>query len=195
MKMLIVLLVAISAASSVYAHKVKCFAAMDGDKIAGYAWMSGGVRPKGVPFQVMDSKGKVLLEGKTDDNGEFSFVPPKVESDLTIVVTAGPGHQAKFTVKRNELSATTVSKVDGGASKTSASAVAATSAESPAAPSNAELEKMIERAVASQIVPLRAELAEFEDKERLRDIFAGLGYIAGIAGAAFFFFGSKRTKD
>jgi hypothetical protein len=42
---------------------------------------------------------------------------------------------------------------------------------------------------------LRAELAEFEDRETLRDVFAGLGYIAGVAGAAFFFFGSKRKED
>jgi nickel transport protein len=207
-KTLLIAVALFSAATAAMAHKVKCFAAADGAKVAGYAWMSGGARPKGVPFKVMDPSGAVLLEGKTDGKGEFSFVPPK-HCDLTIIVYAGPGHEGKFTIRADELpdadaesaSADSADSAEKGARAEPASSKPA------AAPSAAErspvsaisvsgnnIGELVERAVSKQIAPLRAELAEFEDRETFRDVFAGLGYIAGIAGAAFFFLGTKRKN-
>jgi len=179
-KMLVLIMVSL-AASAALAHKVKCFAAADGAKVAGYAWMSGGVRPKGVPFKVFDPDGKILFEGKTNDKGEFSFVPPK-KRDLTIVVYAGPGHEGKFTIPADELP-----DID-------APAATAETADSGKAGTGKPTAVRLEATVSSQIAPLRAELAEFEDRETFRDVFAGLGYIAGIAGAAFFFFGTKQKE-
>jgi len=201
MRKSLVFAVLFSIAASASAHKVKCFAAADGGKIAGYAWMSGGVRPKNVPFKVFDSDGNSLLEGKTDGKGEFSFTPPK-RCDCLIVVYAGPGHEGKFTIKAKELPGAGI-ETEGKVAGLSATPVGPDGEPAPKPGKRragerrdaTSLEAAVERAVSSQIAPLRAELAEFEDRETLRDVFAGLGYIAGVAGAAFFFFGSKRKED
>lgn len=204
-KTLLIAVALFSAATAAMAHKVKCFAAADGAKVAGYAWMSGGARPKGVPFKVMDPSGAVLLEGKTDGKGEFSFVPPK-RCDLTIIVYAGPGHEGKFTIRADELPDADAENASADSAEKGARAEPASSkpaaAPSPANPSpvpaisvsGKNIGELVERAVSEQIAPLRAELAEFEDRETFRDVFAGLGYIAGIAGAAFFFLGTKRKN-
>ncbi len=47
-----------------------------------------------------------------------------------------------------------------------------------------ELEALVERAVASQVAPLREELHRYQNSARLSDILGGLGVIFGLAGAA-----------
>ncbi len=190
----LVLLVSAVCTQPAWAHKIRCFAAADGDRISGYAWMAGGVRPKNVPFRVFDPDGEILFEGTTDENGEFSFTPTR-SCDHRIVVDAGEGHQAVFVVAADELPAgLAVPERSFDAIQSSSAPEALSAGPTPARPGDeGELERLIARAVSAQIAPLRRELAEFQGRQRLQDVIAGLGYIAGLAGAVFFFLGSKRT--
>ena len=45
----------------------------------------------------------------------------------------------------------------------------------------------------AEIDNLRRQLADYEQRTRLRDVLGGLGYLAGIAGVAFYFLGSRRS--
>ncbi len=55
------------------AHKVMIFAWVQGDKIFTESKFSGGKLVKGGDVIVYDLEGNQLLEGQTDDKGEFSF--------------------------------------------------------------------------------------------------------------------------
>jgi nickel transport protein len=53
-------------------------------------------------IEVFDSFDNTLLEGQTDENGEFSFKPPQV-TDLKIVLTASMGHTDEYVIPAGEL--------------------------------------------------------------------------------------------
>jgi hypothetical protein len=188
-------------AAPVEAHRVNCFAAVEGDMISGYAWMGGGVRPKNVPYKVLSPDGTVLHRGTTNENGEFSFTP-LYACDHEIVVEAGEGHVARFVVREDELPASadeiltghTDAGVPGRKSSGGKAAPADTGSPVMAGNERDELEKAVARAVNKEIAPLRRDLAEFQERERLQDFVAGLGFIAGLAGAAFFFLGARRKN-
>ena len=84
------------------AHKVTIFAWVEGDRIYTESKFSGGKRVQGGTVTVIDSAGNQLLEGKTDDNGEFSFKTPKADG-LTVVLLAGMGHRNQWTLSAEEL--------------------------------------------------------------------------------------------
>ena len=174
------------------AHKVKCFAVAEGEVISGYAWLGGGGRPQNVPYRVLGPDGATLLEGQTNQQGEFSFAP-KQNCDHLIVVEAAVGHEARFLLKAADLPAhlTSAPEPEGAPSPRPPSP------ENSASPLKertypAGLEEAIARAVGEQIAPLRKQLAQFAERQRLQDIVAGLGYIAGLAGASLYFAG-RRT--
>lgn len=178
-------------ASPSWAHKIKCFAAADGEQVSGYAWMSGGARPQHVAFRVLAPDGAILHEGTTNERGEFSFVPDRA-CDHRIVIEAGDGHVAEFTVRADELPG--AARDDRSVASPAAKATP-TPVDPSALPAVApDLEALVDRAVSRQITPLRRDLAEFQERARLQDVLAGLGYIAGLTGAAFFFLGLRR-KD
>ena len=59
------------------AHKVNVFAWVDGDRIYTQSKFSGGRKAKNATIEVYDRQGNKLLEGQTDDKGEFSFKIPQ----------------------------------------------------------------------------------------------------------------------
>ena len=63
--------------------------------------MTGVMRPKRIELACSSLPG--CLEGKTDENGRWSFAPPK-KTDLRIVINAGAGHKGEWTVRAEELS-------------------------------------------------------------------------------------------
>ena len=196
-------------AKPAYAHKLKLFATVDGNKIAGYAYLSGGVRLRGQTVQVSSPGGHKLGHAKTNDNGEFVFIA-RYKCDHILRIDAGNGHAASFVVKAYELpddlpaigkkitstdapvAAAANAVKPSGASETSAEAIVTDITGRPL--SSAEMEKMIARAVARQIRPMREQLDSFEESIRLRDVFGGIGYLFGVTGIAFYFLGIRRIK-
>ena len=168
---------------AVQAHKVTVFAWAEGDRVYTESKFSGGKRVKDGTVTVFDSAGNQLLEGRTDENGEFSFKVPKVD-DLTIVLKAGMGHGNTWKVSAAELGAP--------AGDSSASIPAATVAEAqvgPAAQTHAvglgaeEIEAIVARQLEEKLRPLTRMVAASQEKgPTAGDIFGGIGYILGLVG-------------
>ena len=58
----------------------------------------------------------------------------------------------------------------------------------------AELQILIEKAVSKRIQPLQRELTAMKEEIRFHDILGGIGYIVGIMGITFYFFGVKKRE-
>ena len=180
------------------AHRVNVFAWVEGNTVYTTAKFSGGKVARESLVEVYDSQKKLLLKGKTDNKGDFSFSVPKIDN-LDIVVYAGTGHRGSWQVKKSEL--TSVSKtaapenVDTShkpAAQNPTPAAAQTSGavttSSPNLQINSEeiekiVQKVVNRSLTEKLHPLMLMLAEIRDPDPgLKDILGGLGYILGLVG-------------
>lgn len=91
------------------AHRVNLFAWIEGDTVYVESKFSSGRRVNAGKITVYDSGGNELLSGMTNENGEFSFKVPK-KSDLKIVLNAGEGHRAEWSIPASEIGLTTTEK-------------------------------------------------------------------------------------
>lgn len=88
----------------VMAHKVIVFAWVEDGMVLTQSSFGSKRKAQNCVIKVKDSNGAVLIHGKTDKQGAYSFkVPAIVKSDLTVVLEAGSGHQATWTIPREEL--------------------------------------------------------------------------------------------
>lgn len=90
------------AAAAASAHRVNVFAWVEGDKVFVECKYPDGTKVHEGVIKVLDSSGKELLNGKTNDKGEFSFKVPKID-DLKIVLEAGMGHRAEWPLSKQDL--------------------------------------------------------------------------------------------
>jgi nickel transport protein len=84
------------------AHRVNLFAWVEGDTVYVESKFSGGKKVKTGKIIVTDLEGSELLTGTTSENGEFSFKVPK-KTELKIVLVAGTGHRAEWTIPASEI--------------------------------------------------------------------------------------------
>ncbi len=87
---------------SAQAHKVNIFAYAEGGTVYTESYFPDGKKVQDGTIEVYDSQGQKLLEGKTDQEGKFSFPVPK-KDDLKIVIIASMGHKNEFVLKKDEL--------------------------------------------------------------------------------------------
>lgn len=196
---LLCLLLILCSSSQVFAHKIRIFAWEEGNTVHSESKFSGGKAAKNSDILVTEAQsGKVLLTGKTDSKGAFSFPIPSTETEtLKIEVNSGDGHknswlhdlstpQQKRTVAETRMvtpptpPATTVenSKLEHELSYTQPN------------PSCDQQEMMVlfETVLEKKLAPLRRTLAENSNsKPTLKDILGGIGYILGLAGIAAYF--------
>jgi nickel transport protein len=183
---------------------VNVFAWVEGDTIYVESKFSGGKKVKTGKVVVMDPQGAELLSGFTNDQGEYSFKVPQ-QSDLKIVIVAGQGHQGQWTIRASELRGLTAeTRTEAGAEKAMSSerqqAVARKFKNPEAAGSGAglkpqELEAVIESVLDRKLKPITSMLADMrQEGPSIADIFAGIGYILGLAGIAAYVHNRKK-KD
>lgn len=80
--------------SSLYAHTPLCSCSDEGDgTILCEGGFSDGSSAAGVKMTVVDASGKTLVEGKMNEDSEFTFKKP--EGEFTVIFDAGPGHAVK----------------------------------------------------------------------------------------------------
>ncbi len=169
------------------AHNVLLSAYVEGDSVVVEGGFSDGTFCENARIKVFDPSGKLLLEGKTDENGEFSFVPPQ-NTDLTLVLEPGMGHRAEYTVPAEELP-----NMAGSREVT---------AESPSSPpvevqgsqgqepvlmlDSKEIESIVDRVITERLRPVTRLIAKSQDKAAVSatEIFGGIGYIMGLMGIA-----------
>ena len=122
--------------------------------------------------------GQMLLSGPTDDNGKFDFEIPKESRanrmNLRLLLKAGTGHQAEWTVKYDEY----------GAAKGPFAAVKAGHGHSAVADPQgttdiAEVETIVRR----ELEPVKRMLADLSQSgPGVTEIIGGIGYILGLFG-------------
>ena len=144
------------------AHALRVFAAVEGDRVAGYGFFIGGGRPAGAHWTARQGD-TLLAEGVTDAGGGFAFAAPgSGDAPVTVTIDAGDGHAAVATLAGDRF-------VAGGTAAAPAAAATATP-------------EMIEAAVARQVAPLLERIEVMDARMRLTDLVAGLCLIGGIAG-------------
>ncbi len=185
----LVVLASLLSADRAFAHKTRVFAYVQGKAINGEVYFSGGSPAQKATVTMFDPSGKKLGKATTDERGKFSY-QPRVRCDHRAVFDSGDGHAAEYTIPGDELPADLPTPA-GPAPK----------AEKPVEPvtqsptlSEKELEAAIEAAVARQIIPLRKQLDQYEQKTRLRDILGGIGYILGLMGLTYYLQSRRNTK-
>lgn len=86
------------------AHRVTVFAWIEDQTVHTTSKFPGGNKISGGTIKVYDDAGNLLVEGKTDDQGNFSFPIPQ-NSALKVVMSAGPGHQGEWRLSQKEVRA------------------------------------------------------------------------------------------
>jgi len=179
-------IILIGSHGSALAHKVMIFAWVEGDTVFTESKFSGGKKAINAPVVIFDKDGKKLLEGKTDNKGEFSFKIPKV-TDLRIVLNAAMGHKAEWTIPESEI-------------RESGDIVEKKSADETSGPiavglSKEEVRKIVEYSLDKKLRPIVRMMTESKNtKPSLTEIIGGIGYIFGLMGVALYFMnrGKKR---
>ncbi|WP_319541970.1 hypothetical protein [uncultured Pseudodesulfovibrio sp.] len=160
------------------AHKVNVFAYVEGNTVVTDSGYSRTRRVQDGVIEVRDgSTGELLLSGNTDETGRFQFEIPDVvrknQADIRLLLKAGTGHQAEWTVKYEEFG--TDKELSSDAPPT-IEPVAVTSVE----PSNI---KDVEAVVRRELEPVKRMLADMHDSgPSMTDIIGGIGYIFGLFG-------------
>ena len=84
------------------AHRINVYAWVEGGTVFVEAHLGHGTKARNARVEVFNSANVKLLNGKTNENGQFSFKIPEV-TDLRIVVNDGMGHRSEFTIPASEL--------------------------------------------------------------------------------------------
>ncbi len=183
------------------AHKVTIFAWVEGDTVHTQSKFSRGKRAKNSMVVVYDKEGNQLLEGKTDEKGEFSFKVPK-QTDLKIALKASMGHLAEWTIPVEEIAAgidkAKGSTPEGGIEAATQEAAPLTEAKTsiPTAVTlnRQEVQTLIDESLDRKLAPIVKMLADQVDRgPTVSEVFGGIGYIFGLAGVGFYF-SSRRKK-
>lgn len=166
------------ASGDAMAHKMKVFAAVEGDEIVGYAYFSPGGRMQKGQITATTPDNRPLAALALDGEGNFRF-PITELSDIVITVSGGDGHQAQTLIRAENLPGGSPSPAPSpNRSETAPNTPMITNA----ANDGDALARIIERAVERQVRPLREQLDAYQEKIWMHDILGGLGIIAGIAG-------------
>jgi len=181
-------------AGQALAHRVNIFAWVEGDTVFVESKYPDGTKVHEGVIRVLDSAGKELLNGKTNEKGEFSFKIPK-QDDLTIVLEAGMGHRADWPLSKQDLApgGEALKPETAAPSRAAPKTEALPSASKETVPGEASLspagiDQAIEKALDKKLAPVMRMLAEMhEQKVRLTDVLGGIGYIAGLVGVAAYF--------
>jgi nickel transport protein len=169
------------------AHKVNVFAWVEGDTVFVEGYYRGKKRAQHSLVEVFNKAGAKILEGKTNEKGEFSFKRPE-ETELRIVLTAGMGHKNDFLLQTSdfglEASSPPTSRPDPQQDETRITNATA---------DPRRLEEMIDKALDRKLAPV-IELIRDTRKEgpTVSEIVGGIGYIFGLCGIALYF--SNRRK-
>ena len=98
----VALLMAPLTARRASAHKVNVFAWVEGHTVFVEGYFSGGKKAQNSLVEVYNGAGEKLLEGRTNEKGEFSFKIPE-KTDLKIVLTASMGHKNDFIIPATDI--------------------------------------------------------------------------------------------
>ena len=191
-----------------WGHKVMIFAWVEGDTVYTQSKFSGGKRAKNSTVVVYDNEGNQLLEGKTDEKGEFSFKVPQ-KTDLKIVLKASMGHMGEWKIAGEEITAVADARegstpeigVEAGSPEAAPSTETKTkpSGEQPLSTavglSRQEVRDLIDESLDKKLGPILDMLADSLDRgPGVSEVVGGVGYIFGLVGVALYFATRRRSN-
>ncbi len=185
-------------AAQAQAHRVIVFAYAENGQIHVEGSFPGGKPAQNVSVVVASPSGTTFLEGRTDDQGRFSFPFPGTavaeRSDLLIVLDAGLGHKAQWTVPADEYLAGGQAQAPSAKPSEPPAPSATASEPAPVQPraSGVTMDEealarlvadMVDARLESRLGPLTHLLDKaFQQGPGLVEVFGGLGWIIGLAG-------------
>jgi nickel transport protein len=197
---------------AVWAHKVTIFAWVEGDTVHTQSKFSGGKRAKNATVVVEDKEGNQLLEGATDENGEFSFKIPK-KTDLKIILKASMGHLGDWIIPVEQLTGEGAASEPTGGQESGEEVVVKEGtdeqegqAEQGQAPvqtvsglSREEVRNLIDAALDKKLAPIVNMLSGIlvesqEEGPTMDEVIGGIGYIFGLVGVAMYFSSRRKSK-
>jgi len=191
-KVSIVVILVLLIGSNALAHKVNIFAYAEKGVVYTESYFNDGRKVIDSTVEVFDAKNnKLLLTGKTDKNGEFSFKIPEA-TGLRIVLNASMGHKNEYFLSEDEVrdaigTAKVREKLPPERVKTEKmEAMPETVTQVYGEP----LEALMEQVVEEKTAPIMKKLLKIEEqmqKPSLQDIIGGLGYILGLMGIGIYF--------
>ena len=189
-----------------FAHRVTVFAWVEGDTVYTESKFSGGRKAKNAPVEVFDSQGRKLLEGKTDEDGEFSFKAPK-KTGMKIVLVAGMGHKGEWTISADEFGEEMSGNSQKPASRDSDATRPDTVNEPESMPgettvtstclTSEDIQDVVEKTLDKKLKPIINKLNKSLDPDHgpsVSDIFGGIGYIFGLVGVGVYFNYRKKKE-
>ena len=170
------------------AHKVNIFAYVDGNSVVTDSGYSRSKRVYDGVVEVYDAaSGTLLLSGNTDTDGKFTFPIPdearEKHMDLRLLLKAGTGHQADWTVKYSEYGEAPAPATEAVSTDAAATESVPVAVGTPATGgvSSAEVDAIVRR----QLEPVKTMLAELNQSgPSVTEILGGIGYIFGLFGIA-----------
>ena len=186
------------------------FAYSEGGKVYTESYFPDGSPVKGGVIKVYDSSGKLILKGKTDNDGLFNFKIPVVD-DLKIVLEASMGHRAEFLLNKDELvpvfSKEGVNNKDTEIKLKSKNEKSnpknnnegeiniASGGKSDTVTIDAEyIRKIIREEISEELKPIARGIAKIQEEKRPgpNEIIGGIGYILGLVGISMYFLSRRR---
>jgi len=171
-------------AETAYAHKVNVFAYLEGNQVYVQGYFMDGKKAKNSTVRVYGKKGEQLMEGLTNDDGEYVF-PISAKQEMRIVLNAGQGHQAEYALSSSELTGDATQEQGSSAEGVDVTQSAAV---------GGDIEAVVRRAVAAGMMPLAKEIAELKEQRSFSDVIGGVGFIAGLLGVLAYVKSRKQVK-
>ncbi len=166
--------------SSVFAHSMEVFATVEGKTVQGKARFHDGTPVRNADVKAFDPAGEEIGRTRTDDQGKFSL-EARFRCDHRLLVDTNDGHGAEYTISAKALPADLPGR---GPALVSADQAGSHSESDPEHSHDSALLKEIH----ADVDALQDQLDQYEHRIRFRDILGGIGYIVGLAGAAYGFY-------
>ncbi|MCX7913462.1 MAG: hypothetical protein N2511_02615 [Thermodesulfovibrionales bacterium] len=180
-----------------FAHRVNIYAYMDSDSIKVEGYFSDGSKCKNCEIEVFDRlTNKIIITGKTDNDGLFSFKKSNVDSQfLKIILKAGVGHRAFFEMNLKESPKT--EKGSENIASDQNKRFDHNKLRDIKCLTQQEVETIINEAVDKKIHIFTEQVVHLQKKIDRRgtiEIIGGIGYIIGVL-AVIMYLKSKKTKN
>jgi len=168
------------------AHKVNIFAYREGEMVYTESYFSDGKKVKDGIVEVYDNQGNKLLEGKTNEKGQFNFKPPP-KDNLKIVLSASMGHKNTYNLLADEVSDSV------GAEKPQEQDARDITVDDISSIDLDQIEKIIDASLDEKLKPIMRELVKAQQKTvSITEVIGGIGYIFGIMGIILYFASKKK---
>ncbi|OEU79507.1 MAG: hypothetical protein BA872_00935 [Desulfobacterales bacterium C00003060] len=171
------------------AHRVNVFAWVEGDTVYTESFFSDGTKPVHSRIDVFDPEGQIVLTGKTDEEGRFSFKILE-KTDLKIVLNDSMGHRAEHLLSASEMTGAVGSGYDKGHEQPPE-----IKQEEVLCIDKEAIRSVMEEVLDEKLGPILRKLAVGGNKgPTVSEIVGGIGYIFGLIGVALYFSNRSKTR-